>query len=69
MGAPRLGVGSIHHRPIKAKSTKPVPLLGVKGVIVAVIASTILGFIMAILIAMNYNTISKLIGGLEIEIE
>lgn len=46
-----------------------LPSLGVLGFIVVVIASTILGFVMGILIAMNYNTISKLTGGLEIEIE
>ncbi len=46
-----------------------LPPLGIIGFIAIVAASTILGFIMGILIAMNYNTISKLIGGLEMEIE
>ncbi len=48
---------------------KLLPSLSVLGIIGILAASTIIGFIMGVLIAINYNSISKLIGGLEMDIE
>ncbi len=46
-----------------------LPALSIWGILGIIVVSTLIGFVMGVTIAMNYNGISRLIGGLEMDLE